>query len=117
MSKKGTFALFIVLLIVVIIVGWANSASIGRVSDALERSMEAITELEETQQNLIDAIDASEDEREQLKSKVEEARERIQDLIKDASETLVPPEPEMEEVPQDQQQTPGGGLEQPGTNF
>ncbi len=116
MSKKGTFALFIILLIVVIIVGWVNSASTGRVSAALEKTMEAVNELEKTQQNLIDAIDASEDEREQLRSDVEDSRDRIQELMKEATETLIPPEPEMEEVPQDQQQ-PGGGLQQPGTDF
>ena len=99
MSAKVTGVLFVILLIIIIAVGWSNSASIGRLNTALESNMAAITELEENQQVLMDAIMAPEDEIAAFEEEIATARERIQELMQEAEEALTPPEPELDEMP------------------
>jgi len=96
MSAKVTGGLFVILLIVIIAVGWSNSASINRVSVTLEPAMAAIAELEENQQVLMEAIMAPEEELEAFMEEIEAARARIQELLQEAEEALTPPELEPE---------------------
>jgi peptidoglycan hydrolase CwlO-like protein len=99
MSAKVIIFLFIVMLVVIVALGWTALARANRASVALETAMEAISELEQNQQILMDAVGASDEELEELRRELDEARDRIRQLIEEAEEALTPPEPEPIEDP------------------